>query len=158
MEAKFVVVGGKATKASLALTLPILVGRGHDADLNIATRTVSRRHAEIFESNGTVMIRDLGSLNGTIIDGQRVKEAPLPSGSRFSVGPLTFEVQYDAKKARNKTPSPKPAAKPDNPVASEPLTELPDFESVDDEPAEPVAKDKPKPSGDPFDDLLNDLD
>ena len=41
------------------------------------------------------MIRDLGSLNGTYVGGQRVREAPLPPNKEFTVGPLTFRVRYE---------------------------------------------------------------
>jgi len=136
MQAKLIVVGGKATKGSISLTLPTVVGRSQQAGLTIGHRTISRRHAELFEKAGMVMIRDLGSLNGTIIDGQRIKEAPLPPDAEFTIGPLTFRVQYEYKGDRSKSPPRVLADKTgDDGAATEPLTELPDFEPIDEEPA-----------------------
>ncbi len=95
MEAKLIVVGGKASKGAVALKLPSVIGRGREAGLTIAHPMISRRHCELFESDGLLMVRDLGSLNGTLIDGRRVKEAPLPPDGEFTVGPLTFRAQYE---------------------------------------------------------------
>ncbi len=94
MEANLVVVGGKAKKAKVALKVPTLIGRSKEAGLTIGHPMISRQHCEIFESDGLLMVRDLGSLNGTVVDGRRVKESPLPPDAEFSVGPLTFRVEY----------------------------------------------------------------
>ncbi len=95
MEAKLIVVGGRANKTEVALKLPTVIGRSREAGLTVAHPMISRRHSEIFERNGLLMIRDLGSLNGTVVEGQRVSEAPLYPGKQFSVGPLTFRADYD---------------------------------------------------------------
>ena len=94
MEAKLLVVGGKASKGSISLKLPTVIGRSREATLTIAHPMISRRHCEVYEAEGLLMIRDLGSLNGTVIGGQRIKEAPLPPDGEFSIGPLTFRAQY----------------------------------------------------------------
>jgi predicted component of type VI protein secretion system len=125
MEAKLVVTGGKVSKNVIPLTLPTTIGRGRDAKLTIAHPMVSRKHCQLFEKDGLLMIRDLGSLNGTMIAGQRIKEAPLPPDAEFTVGPLTFraEYQYDGDLK----------ALPD-PVFEEstsPTGTLPDFQSLD---------------------------
>lgn len=61
-----------------------------------ASGTLQQCHpAETFERGGLLMIRDLGSLNGTYVGGRRVREAPLPPNKEFTVGPLTFRVLYD---------------------------------------------------------------
>jgi predicted component of type VI protein secretion system len=183
MEAKLVVVGGKANKGSVSLTLPAVIGRSQDAGVTIGHRTVSRRHAEIFEKSGLLMIRDLGSLNGTIIDGKPIKEAaPLPPDAEFTIGPLTFRIQYQYNGDTSKLPVHAPdrpasgekAAKP----TTEPSTDLPDFEPVEQTPPTNAVPAKGAPakrasaevvpaegkdatpaqsSGDPFEDLLNEL-
>ncbi len=94
MEAKLIVVGGKASKAKIALKLPTVIGRSREAGLTIAHPMISRRHCEVFEADGLLMVRDLGSLNGTVVGGQRVKESPLPPDAEFTVGPLTFRAEY----------------------------------------------------------------
>lgn len=95
MEAKLIVVGGKANKAEVQLTLPAVIGRGRDADLTVAHATVSRRHCLLYERDGALVVRDNGSLNGTVIEGERIQEAVLRPGATLTVGPLTFRAEYD---------------------------------------------------------------
>lgn len=89
------VIRGKANKESVTITLPAVIGRSRDADLTVIHPMISRRHCELFEEQGLVKIRDLGSLNGTYVAGEQVQEAYLPPGAVFSLGPLTFRVDYD---------------------------------------------------------------
>ena len=95
MNAKLMVVGGKASRRSVALKLPTVIGRGREVGLTVAHPMISRRHCELFEADGLLMVRDLGSLNGTVIDGRRIKESPLPPEGEFAIGPLTFRAQYE---------------------------------------------------------------
>jgi pSer/pThr/pTyr-binding forkhead associated (FHA) protein len=162
MDAKLVVVGGKASKGSVPLKLPTLIGRSQKATLTVAHPMVSRKHAELYEADGLLMIRDLGSLNGTRIDGQRIKQAPLPPDAEFTIGPLTFQAKYEYKGDLSKLPAVVPADEPDRDVGTtEAWGESPDFELLDGEtPVKaPQAKENPvkESTGDPFEDLLNDL-
>jgi len=95
MEAKLIVVGGKASKNQLALHPPVTIGRSREAGLTIAHPMVSRQHCEIFEADGMLRIRDLGSLNGTFIGERQIIEAPLRPNDEFTVGPLTFRIFYE---------------------------------------------------------------
>ena len=106
MEAKLTVVGGKANKKTIALKPPSKIGRSRDADLTIPHPMISRQHCEVFETDGLLMLRDLGSLNGTMIGGRRVKEAPLPPQAEFTVGPLTFRAEYKYEGDLSKLPKP----------------------------------------------------
>ncbi len=96
MDAQLIVVDGPATKKKITLQLPIEVGRAENAGLTIAHGTVSRRHCELFDRDGLVMVSDLGSTNGTWVDGVQVNEAILRPGDRLTIGPLTFEIQYQS--------------------------------------------------------------
>ena len=60
----------------------------------IVASRVSRVHCEISEINGTLLVRDLGSRNGTAVNGEYVKEAHLLPGDRLTVGLTKFEVRY----------------------------------------------------------------
>lgn len=76
--------------------LPILIGRGPDSGVRLADdRRISRRHAEIFEQDGAARIRDLGSMHGTMVNGQAAAGQPLHPGDRISVGDtvLVYQVQ-----------------------------------------------------------------
>jgi EAL domain-containing protein (putative c-di-GMP-specific phosphodiesterase class I) len=55
-------------------TFPFLIGRRQDLPLSLACKTISTMHAEIMEVGGALMLRDLGSTNGTYVNGSRVKE------------------------------------------------------------------------------------
>ena len=94
MEAKLVVVGGKANKSEVKLKLPAMIGRGRDADVTVAHSTVSRHHCLIYELDGALVVRDNGSLNGTVVDGERIKESLLKPGQSLTIGPLTFRADY----------------------------------------------------------------
>jgi pSer/pThr/pTyr-binding forkhead associated (FHA) protein len=94
MDAELIVVKGKATKAKIPLKLPTVIGRSRKADLTVAHPMVSRKHCEVFEADGLLMVRDLESLNGTVVSGQRIKQSPLPPDAELTVGPLTFRAQY----------------------------------------------------------------
>ncbi|MFH1265802.1 MAG: FHA domain-containing protein, partial [Planctomycetota bacterium] len=64
MDAKLVIVGGKANKSQVSVKLPTVIGRSREADLTVAHPMISRKHCELYEVDGLVRIRDLGSLNG----------------------------------------------------------------------------------------------
>lgn len=95
MDAKLVVIGGKANKRQVSVKLPTIIGRSRQADLTVAHPMISRKHCELCEVDGLLMIRDLGSLNGLYVGGRQVSEAALHPNSEFSVGPLTFRVEYE---------------------------------------------------------------
>jgi predicted component of type VI protein secretion system len=95
MEAKLIVVGGKANRSEVKLKMPAMLGRGRDVDVTVAHATVSRHHCLIYELDGALVVRDNGSLNGTLVDGRRIKEAVLRPGQSLTIGPLTFRAEYD---------------------------------------------------------------
>ena len=96
MEAKLVIVGGKANKGQISLKLPTIIGRSREADLTVAHPMISRQHCELFEVNGLLRIRDLGSLNGTFVGQEKISgEVDLYPQAEFTVGPLTFRAEYE---------------------------------------------------------------
>ena len=95
MEIKLTVIGGKTKKSHVILRIPATIGRSREADLTIAHPTVSRQHCRLFEADGLLRVGDMGSLNGTQVCGETVTEAPLRPNDEFTVGPLTFRVDYD---------------------------------------------------------------
>ncbi len=94
MKVKILVVQGKVKQQRVKLELPAIVGRGSDADLVINHPAVSRQHCELFEADGQVRVRDLGSTNGTRVGGEKVAEAVLRPHDRFAIGPFTLVVDY----------------------------------------------------------------
>lgn len=95
MDVKLTIIGGKANKTHVSLVLPTVIGRSREADLTIAHPMVSRQHCEVFENNGILKVRDLGSLNGTFVHRKQItSEAVLRPNDEFTIGPLTFRVEY----------------------------------------------------------------
>lgn len=148
MEAKLIVVRGKANKGEVALSLPSTIGRSRDCDLTVAHPMVSRNHCEIFESDGKLMVRDLGSLNGTFVDGERVTEAEIPPKAEITVGPLTFRAEYQAPGAEDELPMFEDAAD----VAE---VDFQDTAEVDESEDETAPVEKPKKVAAPSDDDLD---
>lgn len=74
-----------------------VIGRARDVAVRLADTTVSPRHAEVTVSDedGRVRVRDLGSRNGTLVNGLLVSEAELSDGSRIEVGNTTLVVVID---------------------------------------------------------------
>jgi pSer/pThr/pTyr-binding forkhead associated (FHA) protein len=129
----------------VALKLPTIIGRGHEAGVTVAHPMVSRRHCEVFEADGLLMVRDLGSRNGTLVRGQRIKEAPLPPDAKFTVGPLTFSAQYEYAGDLSDLPEPVLVEPADKPAAAEATPAKPAAEKAPAKKpaAAPVAKNKP---------------
>lgn len=78
----------------------IVVGRLDECQIRIPSAQVSRRHCEITSGPDGVRVRDLGSSNGTIVNGQRVQEAHLRPGDVLSIGPMLFVVRIDGEPAQ----------------------------------------------------------
>lgn len=95
LNAKLVVVGGDAQQAEVQLRLPLVIGRGRDVGLTVSHALVSRRHCEIIERNGRLVVRDLGSLNGTFVNNQRIEdEQTLEPEQLLTLGNITFRAVY----------------------------------------------------------------
>lgn len=95
MDAKLIVVGGEVKTTEVKLKLPSIVGRGKGAGVLLQHPLVSRQHCEIYEHEGQLAVRDLGSLNGTYINNTRLTEPTvLPSGDLLTIGTVTFRAEY----------------------------------------------------------------
>jgi pSer/pThr/pTyr-binding forkhead associated (FHA) protein len=75
--------------------LPATLGRSPDAQVRLDDRWVSRVHCRLDEIGGTVVVQDLRSRNGTLVNGSYVTEAHLLPGDQLTVGLTSFEVQYN---------------------------------------------------------------
>ena len=93
--AYLVVLTGAARGTTLVVdTLPAEVGRSSDADLVLADDTVSRRHAVLRGDRSTLVVEDLGSSNGTSINGNAMAGAlSLLDGDLVTFGSATALVK-----------------------------------------------------------------
>lgn len=64
----------------------VLVGRSSDLDMVLVEDMVSRKHARIAMSQDQIWIEDLGSTNGTFVNGEKIKRARLKEGDRVLIG------------------------------------------------------------------------
>ncbi len=85
--ALLVVTRGPNAGSRLALNKPVTtVGRHPNSDIFLDDITVSRRHAELQRVTNGFIIRDVGSLNGTYLNRQRVEESAVTNGDELQVG------------------------------------------------------------------------
>jgi pSer/pThr/pTyr-binding forkhead associated (FHA) protein len=61
-------------------------GRHPDSDIFLDDVTVSRRHAEFYRESGRFTVRDVGSLNGTYVNGSRIEETELAGNDEVQIG------------------------------------------------------------------------
>ena len=70
----------------LKMDREIIVGRSSDLDMVLVEDMVSRKHAKIATQNGQIIIQDLGSTNGTFVNGEKIKRVRLREGDRILIG------------------------------------------------------------------------
>lgn len=71
----------------------LVLGSADDADLVLAGKGISRRHAELVESGGEWRVRDLGARNGLFVNGQRVEVRDLREGDTLEIGVLRLRLE-----------------------------------------------------------------
>jgi DNA-binding NtrC family response regulator len=83
--------------ASWSIQLPtegvVRIGRAPDVDVRLSDRGVSARHATIAVNGGRILIQDLGSTNGTRVNGRRVEHATLQPGDLVTVAAVTMVLR-----------------------------------------------------------------
>jgi predicted component of type VI protein secretion system len=74
-----------------------LLGRARGCNVRIPSSEVSRQHCRLRIENNVVTVEDLESVNGTFINGTRVRDIEtVQPGDRLTLGPVTFVVEYDS--------------------------------------------------------------
>ncbi len=115
MNVSLVVVRGKPHGVEIPIRVPkFLIGRGKECHLRPNSELVSRLHAVFIVEEAEVRLRDMGSTNGTLVNGQRVQgEVVLDDGDVIEVGPLAFRLLIRQPAARaQQAPVLQPAAEP----------------------------------------------
>ena len=74
----------------------VSIGRSPENSIVIDNPAVSNHHARVFYEEGRLMLQDFGSLNGTFVNGQRVKMAQLKSTDSIAIGKHTLYVADSA--------------------------------------------------------------
>lgn len=97
MLAKLKVIHGASAGKEIKITCsPFVIGRADECHLRPKSDAISRRHCELIVQGDQLILKDLGSKNGTEVNGDRVQgERPLKLGDHLKMGPLEFEVLID---------------------------------------------------------------
>jgi len=95
MKVSLVVADGPNRGRSIAIRdASFLIGRDPGCQLRANSESISRKHCEIVVSDAEVAIRDLGSMNGTLVNGEPIQEVvSFKNGDVLQVGPLRFLVR-----------------------------------------------------------------
>ena len=102
MNVVLIMVRENGDRRSFALTRDTtIIGRREDADFRIPLTDVSRKHCRLIKADGRLRVEDLGSSNGTLHNGNRVKTAELEPGDKLQIGPILFVVQIDGDPAED---------------------------------------------------------
>ncbi len=100
MQAVLVMFRADGERRSFSVTRDMtVIGRREDCDLRIPVGDVSRKHCRLVRDGDAIRVEDLGSSNGTYVNGQRVQEATLTPGDSVQVGPVVFVLQVDSQPA-----------------------------------------------------------
>jgi pSer/pThr/pTyr-binding forkhead associated (FHA) protein len=104
MEIRFVFKSSSGKPRVHRKRLPVTIGRcaSEEVRLRIPIDSVSRKHCEFFlDEGGTVCVRDLGSTNGTLLNGEPIDAdaaVVVAPGSSVKVGTVVFRVEFNATK------------------------------------------------------------
>ena len=131
MEVELTAVDSSTENRRIVLNrLPVMIGQGPDAGIHLDDHLVSRHHCEINVNKGTLVVRDLGSMLGTFVNGLNVTTALLMPGDKLTVGVTSFLVDYE-RLARSYRPShtetPRAAPEASEPVRVEADADSPRF-------------------------------
>ncbi|MDY7228684.1 FHA domain-containing protein [Hyalangium rubrum] len=120
----------------------ITIGRQEGNTIRLSDRNVSRRHARLLRVNGHVVVEDLGSSNGTRINGERISgQSTVKDGDLIQIGDYDLALQSEAAAAASASRRPAANDEPSDPHGSEPETEL----------ETPVQEEEPAAAGAPGD-------
>jgi pSer/pThr/pTyr-binding forkhead associated (FHA) protein len=121
MSARLVPINPKAAEPVLVQRPVMLVGRHPDCDVRLDLPAVSRRHCCLALAYERLVIRDLGSRHGVLVNGLVVDETELHQGDEIAIGPVLFRVDgleapQPVVPPQAPEPLPKPSSLPSLPV------------------------------------------
>src|SRR5271154_4971074 len=76
--------------------ISVVVGRGSEAELYVNSPRLSRRHCEVKVTEHGLEVQDLGSSNGTFLNGHRIDRALVRPGDVVQVGGIAIRIDYEA--------------------------------------------------------------
>jgi hypothetical protein len=92
-EASLVIHEDRETRSVVLAAETMTIGRLPECQVTIADKGASRRHAQIRRKDGTYTLTDLGSTNGTLLNGQTIQTRELADGDRITIGSTLIEFR-----------------------------------------------------------------
>ena len=106
MQVLLKIIGGKHEGREIKISVPeFIIGRGEGAHLRPGSDMVSRKHCAIKVADGKVTVEDMGSRNGSFVNGQKIAQPHVAkTGDKIKIGKLQFELLIDPVKPGAKKP------------------------------------------------------
>jgi pSer/pThr/pTyr-binding forkhead associated (FHA) protein len=98
-----------------------LFGRDDDCDVRLNQKGVSKLHCVVVKTDGLLLVRDLGSTNGTRVNGQRIRRAALLPNDSLSIANVSFQVKFGIELEDTPSPALIEAAEPESKPVKPPL-------------------------------------
>lgn len=92
--------GKELFRRNLSKTKPIVIGRGEEANLRMKIRGISREHTSIEFSDGEWIVKDLGSTNGTLVNGKKISSQILGPDDHIQLGEITLKLVIETQPAK----------------------------------------------------------
>ncbi len=145
-----IIAGPDAGKKRRFRGVRMVIGRTSGVDLQLSDQSVSRRHIELIHGDGGVLLRDLGSGNGSKVNGVKVAEKQLEHGDEILIGKTTLRYVDEVaafNKAREAAEQREAEEKAAAEKAAQAEAEAPEAEAPEDEKTNPESKprDRSKP-------------
>ncbi len=109
-------VSGKTFGKTYPIFGTAVIGRHSECDICLPSEEISRHHAKIEVTSDGLFVEDLGSANGTFVNGKRVRRAKLAAGNELMLDTVRFLLQSPGMDSSPKASKPKAAAKPAAPA------------------------------------------
>jgi predicted component of type VI protein secretion system len=100
MQVVLVMFRADGERKSFSITRDVtVIGRREDCDFRIPLGDISRKHCRLIKEDSLLKVEDLGSSNGTYVNGKRIHEAEVQPGDTIQIGPCVFVAQLDGEPA-----------------------------------------------------------
>lgn len=121
MDYQLLIVRGRSASEIIKLEDDVtIVGRHDECHVKIKSSQVSRQHCHLFEKKGLLLVKDLGSANGTYVNGKRVKEQQvLEVGDELTIGDVQLRVERIGQPSAA-PPQPRATSKVETAIVSSP--------------------------------------
>src|SRR5438270_11399318 len=100
MAVSLILVRADGRQSEIPLKTRAIIGRQTDCQIRIPSAGISRHHCELTHADGKVLLRDMGSSNGTYVNRQKIQQAQLAAGNLIAIGDMVFVVRVDGNPAQ----------------------------------------------------------